>query len=402
MKKYILLIATLATMLSINAKTIHWITFIDTTDPDVGKWDVLGREQLYNRYINLINAALDEKGYNHVLHDYYGARTSPENCKSVVENLSTSPDDLIMFYYIGHGVRAYNDATRWPQMALAQDYDSKLVPLSWVHSTLKNKPHRLLVTIGMCCNSEANISPKSAPTFTANYGNTFMSNEASENIARLFLGQKGDILLSSSSPKEPSRAIYIDNNREKAMDVFTHILTEIFSKIMDGSITPDWDTFFKYVGDRVNTIVNECYHENQIPQWESNLGSAEVPDNSVAQQSSTPVPTSEEIARQQTSSDNESTDERDKIINWFNTSFNLMLNRQLSDEKRVDFAEAFLSRLPDTDIQVRTLGQDSEVVVGRQSLEDFVGRLTTSRVLRGVSVAKINERGIFVREIYQQ
>ncbi len=392
--------AALATVLNINAKTIHWITFIDTTDPNVGEYDVVGREVLYNRYINLINAALDEKGYNHVIHDYYGARTSPENCKSVVENLSTDPDDLIMFYYIGHGARAYNDETRWPQMALAQHYDNKLVPLNWVHTTLKNKPHRLLVTIGMCCNSETNISPKIRPMFTANYGNTYMTDKASDNIAQLFLGQKGDVLLSSSSPKEPSRAIPI--SEEKAMDVFTCVMALGLSSLMEGEIPADWDTFFECVGTTVNHTINEFYGENQIPQWESNLSSAEVPGNSVAQTAPTPAPTKEEVTKQTTTSEDESSDERDNVLNWLNTSFNLMLNRQLSDERRIDLAEAFLSKLPGTEIQVRTLGQDSNVVVGRQNLEDFVGRLATSRVLRSVAVAGMTDDGICVREIYQQ
>ena len=45
-----------------NAQTIHWLTFIDTTDPQVGEIDVNGRKVLYNHFVNVINAALQEKG----------------------------------------------------------------------------------------------------------------------------------------------------------------------------------------------------------------------------------------------------------------------------------------------------------------------------------------------------
>ena len=402
MKRIILLLATLATIYSVNAKTIHWITFIDTTDPDVGQFDVIGRDVLYNRYINLINAALGEKGYNYALHDYYGARTSPQNCKTVVENLKTEPDDLIMFYYIGHGARAHNDNTRWPQMALAQHYDDKLVPLVWVHSTLKNKPHRLLVTIGMCCNSESNISPKMAPIFAPNYGNTYMSDAATENIAKLFLGQKGDIILSSSSPKEPSRPIGL--GADKGIDIFTLYMTMGLSCVMDGDISPNWDSLLSCVSNGVNEKIQEIYHKTQTPQWESNLTGAEVPDNSIAQTATTPTPTHEEVDRQsQTSAEeNESTDNRDKIINWLNSSFNLLINQQIDDEKRMELGDIILSKISDTSIPVRTLGQDSDIVVGRQDLKDFVGRLSTSRVLKGIAVANMNSSGIYVREIYQK
>lgn len=272
-----LILMAVSAILSMNAKTIHWITFIDTTDPNVGEMDVVGRETLYNSYINLVNAALSEKGYNYVLHDYYGARTSPENCRKVISTLSTAPDDIIMFYYIGHGARAYNDATQWPQMLMAQDDERKFVPLSWVHSALNEKPHRLLVTVGMCCNAKSNISPKDIPNFGVNYGNTYMSDEAIENIARLFLGHKGDLLLSSSKAGEFSLGVGPYKGKT-GIDVFTMYLVEAFKYVMSGEMDPDWNTFFGAVGDAVSIQASKfdppC---EQHPQWQPNLQTAEAP-----------------------------------------------------------------------------------------------------------------------------
>ena len=36
--------------LSAQANTIHWFTFVDTTDPNVGAFDVTGRELLYTQW----------------------------------------------------------------------------------------------------------------------------------------------------------------------------------------------------------------------------------------------------------------------------------------------------------------------------------------------------------------
>ena len=58
MKKVIFLLSMLLMSAMTYAQTIHWLTFIDTKDENVGEIDILGRKVLYGRYINLINAAL--------------------------------------------------------------------------------------------------------------------------------------------------------------------------------------------------------------------------------------------------------------------------------------------------------------------------------------------------------
>ena len=59
MKKTALLTLALVLTIAAQAQTIHWLTFIDTTDDNVGRIDILGRQVLYNRFINVINAARD-------------------------------------------------------------------------------------------------------------------------------------------------------------------------------------------------------------------------------------------------------------------------------------------------------------------------------------------------------
>ena len=105
MKKLVFITCLLFVILVTTAQTIHWITFVDTTDRRVGKLDVNGHEVLYNNFINDVNAALAEKGYESDIQDFVGENVSPANCKSAVELLRVSPEDIIVFYYIGHGGR---------------------------------------------------------------------------------------------------------------------------------------------------------------------------------------------------------------------------------------------------------------------------------------------------------
>ena len=90
MKKYIFLFMAAILAVSANAKTIHWITFIDTTnkmidamgvDHGVGEIDKNGRKVLYAHFIDVVNAALAEKGYVVDKQDYWDVQTNPINCK---------------------------------------------------------------------------------------------------------------------------------------------------------------------------------------------------------------------------------------------------------------------------------------------------------------------------------
>ncbi len=92
-----------------NAQTIHWLTFIDTKDPSVGGYDIRSREVLYSRFINIVNAAIAEKGYRANIQDIYGSDLTPQKCKNIVTQLDISSDDIIVFYYIGHGTHGRNE-----------------------------------------------------------------------------------------------------------------------------------------------------------------------------------------------------------------------------------------------------------------------------------------------------
>lgn len=389
-----------------QAKTIHWLTFIDTTDPSVGEVDVFGREYLYSHYINIINAAVNSEGYSQNIQDYYGARTSPENCKRAVEGLNVAPDDIVMFYYIGHGARSPQDPTPWPQLGLAQHDANKLIPLDWIHRTLKAKNPRLLVTIGMCCNSVINIPAKTSPMFSPNFGNTYLSDAETEIIKKLVLDYKGDVLLSSSSPAEPSRCLILRDG-DKVIDAFTWCLSTQFENLRYGNINPDWNSFLDEVKDFTAECVNMVHHASQVPQFVGNLTPA--PRQSAAPKAKpAPAPAStqekkavrEQQKENNTRSNTESTDNRNDVINILSARFNTLIDTNRNADDRIALIEQFESDFPEIlDVTVKTIGQDGNTVVGKQSMSDFVGRIGTSRILRGISVEDVGSE-VKVKEIY--
>lgn len=221
-----ILIISLVSILA-NAQTIHWLTFIDTTDPNVGKIDVNGREVLYNHFVNVVNSAVREKGYKSNIQDIYGTELTPQKCKDVITNLNVSPNDVVLFYYIGHGTHGDVGGDVWPLMFMAQDNPNKLIPLKWVHDQLKAKGAKLTATIGMCCNVYQPIKRTSTPSFSVNYGNTYLTDTEKESIQKMFLENKGDFLLSSASPGQSSGG---GDTALGPMDFFTCVLVKAFEE----------------------------------------------------------------------------------------------------------------------------------------------------------------------------
>lgn len=395
MKKIVLFITLLVLVGQMNAKnTIHWITFFDTTDKQidamgvdhgVGKMDQNIREKLYDYWINPINAALAPKGYKAEIKDYYGERTSPKNCKDVVENLLSADDDIIVFYYVGHGARSKNDVSQYPQMLLAQSDESKCIPLEGgVHEVLKKKRGRLKITIGMCCNVyDEVLTPKQGIAFSPNHGRAYAEISEVENIQKLFLENTGDIIVSSSDKGQPSWGGYIEGIGD--FDYFTYCLIGNFAKEVTKSKSPSWENILNNVQSDVDEITTSLASRPnspvmaQTPIFDVNVEGVDQPDivDDDGEDNVTP-----------------SHSERDKFLNDITELLDRIINVRQMSSKREDAAQ-FLKQFFAKNASVKILGQGGNHVVDKESVEEFFDRISfTKRLLKVAAVdATVNLKG---------
>ena len=377
MKKSVFLCLAAMLIASANAKTIHWITFIDTTnkmidnmgiDHGVGEIDKNGRKVLYAHFIDVVNAALAEKGYVADKQDYWDAQTNPVNCKKAVQNLSVEPDDIIMFYYIGHGGRPEGqdpDKYPYPQMCLAQNSDQGLIPLTWVHDVLKSKGARLTITIGMCCNSESrSMTHKTKPLFSANYGNAYVEADAVSAIQKLFLESKGDLIATSASPKETS--VGWDWGQLGEFDLYTGCLVYLFN-YMASNRNFDWDTFFNKLGELVPN-----QYPKQHPIYTPNVTSASTPSQQQREQ-----PREDEVKKDPQTRQDERTDDGNNALE---ECFDYVIDKNVPLNKRVDMSNR-LKSIFTSDATIKILGQDVDKVIDKESADVFFRRISTSRLL---------------------
>lgn len=393
MKKITLILALMATMCQMNAQRIHWITFIDTTDKNM---DALGvdhgvgqmgeniRQILYGHWINVINAALAPKGYKSDIRDFYDDRTSPKNCKSVVENLLCNPEDIVVFYYVGHGARSIHDTSEYPQMYLAQKNEKECIPLSWVHEELKKKNARLTITIGMCCNVYNEVlSTKQGVAFAPNCGRAYAEINEVANIQKLFLENKGDIIISSSEKGQPSWGG--DFKEIGEIDFFTYCLIANFGEEVMKSPEPSWDNLLANVQNDVNDLTLELSKKpksiitEQIPIYDVNVEESEQP-----------------VFPDIDDRKEEITTDPDKLefLNDITDVLDLIISTRRMGTDRIESAE-FLKKYFADNAEIKIVGQDRDVIVDKESPESFFGRISfTKRLLKVIAVdVEVNNAG---------
>lgn len=387
MKKFIISLLVCLITLAVNAQTIHWLTFIDTEDPNVGKLDINGRNVLYNHFVNVVNAALTEKGYNSDIHDIYGTDLSPERCKMEVQNIQCSPEDILVFYYIGHGTHAIGEDNPYPQMLLGSSDEQKFIPLKWVHDQLKSKGARLTLSIGMCCNVLQTVTPKKGPSFGVNYGNVQLTDTEIESIQNMFLGHKGDFLLSSASVGQSSLG---GDTPLGAMDLFTAVMVSLFEDMAyDGSL--DWEDLFV----EVRNVVHHVTGGTQTPFWENNLTSANAPTRSTTK---TPTPKQVNPGTNVKKTNMLDINDSDAIGNYLSRYFDYIVDSRNSSESRKEKTEE-LRKLFINNAVVRMMPQDGNMVIDREDIDTFFGRISTSRILLKVVPSSYRHNGTKITEL---
>lgn len=374
------------------AKTIHWLTFIDTMDRNVGEIDKSSRQLLYSRWIDLVNSTLKDNGYSVDIIDVYDSKTTPENCKTIVNNLDCGAEDIVVFYYIGHGTEN-TGASRFPLMLMGQVNPNKFIPLSWVHKTLKSKGARLTVTIGMCCNARQGVAGRVDPTFSANYGNTYVSEEQSNCIKKMFLNYRGDILITSASPNESSWAC---GTPIGPTDYFTYRLIDQFNNELPELSNPTWNSMMESIKEDVyNDVSNNVGLQNQAPGstqtpiWEAKLTSASAPSPTTPDK-----PNTERVS------------DKSEMLNTLTNVMSYLSSTKVSPKERIALAGKIEQAFKSNAI-VRIMSQDGNLVVDKENISIFLGRIATSRLLENVIVvdATANDSGINslrVREVYKK
>lgn len=212
------------------------IVVANTNDRSIGKTCVIDKENALTLFSD-ISDFLDIK---FIPKEISGNNYSKQNVDKALAGLNPASNDIVVFYYTGHGFGDMKDNYLFPHLDLRNDYSKKpgdpyQLSMEDIYKTIKSKGARFNLVMSDCCNSEIGKPPNQSSKVNKTRGTSMDWNM--NNCVSLFLSPKPySILLTAASKGQESAG---DTNTG---GIFTFHLTESIQKYMSPVYkTPWWD-----------------------------------------------------------------------------------------------------------------------------------------------------------------
>ncbi len=377
MKPIQLLLFCIATLLCnlTEAQTFHAIIFADTKDNRIGSSTKLDMSNMQNMLVEAQSSLAGKMEF--VYYIYPEAYCSPQMLRKVLDNIRCGSDDVVFFYYTGHGVRSMHDTSPYPQMCLGQNDESQMISLEGVDRVLAKKNPRLRFVIADCCNSESEyVTPK----LEISKGNSMINSKKEVNYEKLFMGKYGNAIVSSSKAGETSSC----NNQLGGF--FTYCFLAVLENAIEQDVS-DWNKIMEAIQESTINLSSNKMH----PVYDVVLSTTSpVAQLSPVQPAPTPVTN---VATQ------------DLLI----ADLLQLVNTGNSAPKRLDMVTPLLRKhFASNDVIVEVLGRDSRTVLNQETAQEFLERLSTSFFLVNFNILSVERNqsqkitSLRVHEVYKQ
>jgi len=134
-----------------------------------------------------------------------GYNFNKTSVSKAIADFTPSPNDIVIFYYSGHGYRYDDQTSQWPRMLMVNNYQSieevhanSLSLDDDVYKPLSAKGAHLLLVFGECCNKSIGPTP-TVPNRIEMLGGDFILDP---NAMKALFKQSGQLLLATSKPNE--------------------------------------------------------------------------------------------------------------------------------------------------------------------------------------------------------
>ncbi|MDR6806598.1 hypothetical protein J2Y45_003790 [Dyadobacter sp. BE34] len=192
----LLLASMLFTSPLCQAQSFYAVLVADTKDPSLGASCEKDLEEMSGTLRNISKKI--EYNYQELIchQDKFGKGGIQE----AISKIQCKPEDIIFFYYTGHGINSGTEKSNFPILYLKDEN----MELETVHRLLKEKKPRFCLTLGDCCN---NLFPgrrgiRSATPVLKGIGVT----QDTKILRKLFVEANGDLLISSAKKGERATA----------------------------------------------------------------------------------------------------------------------------------------------------------------------------------------------------
>lgn len=124
-----------------------------------------------------------------------------QECK----NLSVGPEDVIIFYFSGHGYttpKQKNDP--WPNLSCSGDHRG--VPLSRIAKVIRDLKPRFALIFADCCNT---VLPEPYAPTVLKPAVWLKTTQLQRNYQKIFLGRHGIVIIAGAKKAQPALATYM-------------------------------------------------------------------------------------------------------------------------------------------------------------------------------------------------
>ena len=241
LRLFLILSAICVSWQGASAQRIHEILFCNTIDSSIGK----SVEVDNDRALDEIGCIGGYIGYEVVEYVYQGKDCTRQNLMNVLNSLNCSNQDIVFFYYSGHGVHANtNYEDKLPQMCMNTNIQNQFVAVHEVDEILAKKNPKLRIIMTDCCNSidqSGIVQPKEG--LAMERGITVIKGNDQANYRKLFAEPRGSVIVTSSKLGQSS---------------------------LGNDVLGGW---FSYVF--WNLLLKECTNSTTTPTWNSLMEKAQ-------------------------------------------------------------------------------------------------------------------------------
>jgi GH25 family lysozyme M1 (1,4-beta-N-acetylmuramidase) len=192
---FVFLLVTLLLAAEARAQTLHAILIGDTSDGTIGP-GITANLQKINSFLNVVETIAE------IPVARYEIKDAAFNCKAIVDQLRSidvSSNDVVLFYYSGHGFRRDTSQTIFPEFDCRRSADETRAALADIATYLRSeKKPGLVLLLADTCNvvieAEVPVAAAAAPP----------QDVRKAALRRLLLGYSGGITASGSTPGNPS------------------------------------------------------------------------------------------------------------------------------------------------------------------------------------------------------
>lgn len=353
---FLLLLCYVCSTTKADNVKIHAIVFCNTNDEKIGE-SCQNDQERFTEELGLIETAIDCEEDWQV---FVGDDCTKPNLERAISNMNCAPNDVVFFYYSGHGVHAQADpADGWlPQMCLNyQSYDQdKFVPVTYVRDKLKSKGARLNIILTDCCNNEANwVTVKSVISQQKDAPNTDAIDIA--KLKKLFFESKGTVIATSSKRGQVSYG-------PKEGGCFSVAFWDEMYKIEQGAGIADWQSLIEATAKRTLQYTNN----KQEPAYKVDINN--VINNNVNNNNNSVVVIS--------------AGEKE-----LGEAFKQILNSNYSRNERWNMVSGIVGRLFDSNALVLMVGRDLKTNVGRPiNISKYLEELALSKKVKGINIVR--------------